>query len=214
MRILLLDFPGLMSSLAIGAIVLFFSGELWIKNFILLCSFLVLGVTVTRWRHEEKRERGLYEHERGWKNVISNGSVPALCCIAYYFNPSMAWIAAYIGSLAAATADKFASELGVLAGKPINLRNLKPAKPGTSGAVSVLGTWMSFIGALLMALIAYYLFEFDPGYIFIIAIIGFIGGFIDTIAGIFEEMGFGTKSTSNIICTIVGLVLGYFFVVL
>jgi uncharacterized protein (TIGR00297 family) len=212
MRVLLLDVPGLVASLLVGAAVLFFSKEFWLQNFILMCSFLVLGVAVTKWRHTEKKERGLYEHERSWKNVLSNGGVPALCCIMYFFNPTPAWIAAYIGSLAAATSDKFASELGVLSGKPINLRNFKTVKPGTSGAVSALGTLMSFNGALIIALIAYFLFSFNPSYIFSIAVIGFLGGFIDTLAGIPEEMGFGTKSTSNIICTVVGLVLGYFFI--
>jgi len=214
MRVFLLDIPGTISALLLGVVVLFFSGVLWLQNFILLFSFLVFGVLVTKWRHEEKKERGLYEHERGWKNVISNGSVPGLCCLMFYFDPSPAWIAAYICSLAAATADKFASELGVLSGKPINLRNLKPAKPGTSGAVSFLGTLMSFNGALLMALVSYLLFQFDPEYVFTIAGIGFFGGFADTIVGILEEMGIGTKSTSNIICTIVGAALGYFFVIL
>ena len=213
-RIFLLDFPGLLASLLIGVTVLYFSKSFWLQNFILLFSFLVLGVIVTKWRHEEKKEKGLYEHERGWKNVISNGMIPAICCIIYYINPSPAWLASYVCSLAAATSDKFGSELGVLSGKPINLRDLKPAKPGTSGAISGLGTLMSFNGALIMALIAYILFSFDPIYIFTIAAIGFLGGFIDTLAGIFEEMGFGTKSTSNMICTIVGVVLGYYFVIL
>ena len=214
MRALLLDIPGLAASFAIGAVILFFSKEFWLQNFVLLFSFLILGVIVTKWRHEEKKERGLYEHERSWKNVLSNGGVPAFCCIAYYFNPVPAWIAAYIGSLAAATSDKFASELGVLSGKPINLRNFKPTKPGTSGAISSLGTLMSFNGALMIALISYFLFSFNPSYIFQIAIIGYLGGFVDTLAGIPEEMGFGTKSTTNIICTIVGLILGYYFTVL
>ena len=213
-RILLLDVPGLVASIAIGAVVLFFSGQFWLQNFILLFSFLILGVAVTKWRHDEKKERGLYEHERSWKNVLSNGGVPALCCIAYYFMPSSVWIAAYIGSLAAATSDKFASELGVLSGKPINLRNLKPTKPGTSGAVSGLGTLMSFTGALIMALVAYFLFSFNPIYIFAIAVIGFFGGLVDTLMGIPEELGFGTKSSTNIICTVVGALLGYLFILL
>jgi len=213
-RILLLDVPGLVASIAIGAVVLFFSGQFWLQNFILLFSFLILGVAVTKWRHDEKKERGLYEHERSWKNVLSNGGVPALCCIAYYFIPNPAWIAAYVGSLAAATSDKFASELGVLSGKPINLRNLKPTKPGTSGAISGLGTLMSFTGALIMALVAYFLFYFNPMYIFAIAVIGFLGGLVDTLMGIPEELGFGTKSSTNIICTVVGALLGYLFILL
>ncbi|MEM2960188.1 MAG: DUF92 domain-containing protein [Candidatus Bathyarchaeia archaeon] len=211
MKILLLDFPGLIMSFIVGIAVLFFSKGFWIQNFILLLSFLLLGVIVTKWRHSEKREKGLYEHERGWKNVLSNGSIPIICCVMYYINMSQTWLSAFICSLAAATADKFGSELGVLSGKPINLRNFKYTRPGTSGAVSPLGTLMSFNGALMIGLISYALFSFDPIYIFGIGFMGFIGGLADTVAGIFEEMGFGTKSTSNIFCTFVGMALGYLF---
>lgn len=212
MRALLLDLPGTIASLVIGVAVLLFSKVFAIQNFVLLLSFLIISVVATKYRHVEKRERGLYEHERSWQNVISNGAVPALCCAAYYFLPNPLWLGAYIGSLSAAASDKFGSELGVLSGKPISLRNFRAVRAGTSGAISALGTFMSFIGALMIALLAYLLLKFDPFTIFVIAAVGFAGGISDTLAGIAEEAGIGTKSTSNIICTIVGALLGYFFI--
>jgi uncharacterized membrane protein len=51
-------------------------------------------------------------------------------------------------------------------------------------------------------------------YIFAIAVIGFLGGLVDTLMGIPEELGFGTKSSTNIICTVVGALLGYLFILL
>jgi len=213
MRILLLDFPGLVASIFIGLVVILSSGEFMLQNFTLLFLFLLISVAATKYRHSEKKEKGLYEHERGWSNVLSNGSVPALCCVQFYLTGSFAWIYAYICSLAAALGDKFGSELGVLSEKPISLANFKRVRPGTSGAISKLGTFMSFVGPLIIATIAYFLFNFRPIMIFVISLIGFIGSFADTIAGIFEERGIGTKGTSNIICTLVGALLGYILVI-
>lgn len=207
MRIFLLDTPGLFASVIIGALVLLFSGAIAIQNFLLLLFFLVISVVATRYKHEEKKERGLYEFERGWQNVISNGIIAALCPVLHFTG----WFGAFIGALAGATADKFGSELGVLSGKPISLKSLKHVKPGTSGAISALGTLMSFVGALLIGLLAYFFFRFDPIQVFLIALVGFAGALSDTIAGVLEEEGIGNKQTSNLICTIVAALLGMIF---
>ena len=53
---------------------------------------------------------GLYEHERGWENVLSNGLLPSILAIGSpYLGPFP-----FIASIAAVTADKFGSEIGVL----------------------------------------------------------------------------------------------------
>ena len=207
MRIFLLDTPGLFASVIIGALVLLFSGAIAIQNFLLLLFFLVISVVATRYKHEEKKEKGLYEFERGWQNVISNGIIAALCPVLHFTG----WFGAFIGALAGATADKFGSELGVLSGKPISLKSLRHVKPGTSGAISALGTLMTFVGALLIGLLAYFFFRFDPIQVFLIALVGFAGALSDTIAGVLEEEGIGNKQTSNLICTIVAALLGMIF---
>ena len=84
---------------------------------VLLLLFLALAVIVTKYGYEKKRELGLYEHERSWENVLANGLVPTICAVLY---PAIGW-GPYVGALAAITADKFASELGVLGGDPIYL---------------------------------------------------------------------------------------------
>lgn len=210
MRVLLLDMAGLIVSLLVGAVVIFFSSWFAVQNFFLLLAFLLIGVTITKYRHEEKREKGVYEHERSWQNVVSNAAFPMMCCVCFYFTGSPVWIAAYIGSIAGAMADKFASEIGVLSERPISLGTLKPVKQGTSGAISLLGTYLSFVGPLLIGIVGYVLYHYDPMAIFAVAIIGFIGSMADSIAGVFEEKGIGTKGTSNIICTIVSGLLALF----
>ena len=214
MRALLLDVKGLLASVLIGALVFFMSGSYGLQNLSILFFFLFISVAATKHMHYEKKQKGVYEHERSWQNVLSNGGVAAITCAGFFFTGNIAWLAAFIGAVAGATADKFASELGVLSKRPISLGTFKPVKQGTSGAISLLGTYLSFIGPLLIGLVVYYFYDIEPFSIFVIALIGFAGSMADSIFGVLEERGIGTKSTTNIICTIASAILGYFFLVL
>ncbi|MCS7109728.1 MAG: DUF92 domain-containing protein, partial [Candidatus Micrarchaeota archaeon] len=187
------------------------SGPYSIQNLLIGLSFLIIGVAITKYMYEEKKEKGVYEHERSWQNVLSNSLFPLISCFFYFVTNDSKWILVYIASFAGAMADKFGSELGVLSPNPISLSNLKPVKEGTSGAVSLLGSYLSFVGALIIGLIGFFLYDYNPLYILLIGLFGFLGSFADSVAGIFEEKGIGSKSTSNFICTLVAGLLGYIF---
>lgn len=204
MKALLLDVKGFAAALTIGGIIVAFSGQWVAQNLALIALFLLLSVAATKYRYEEKKKWGIYEFERGWQNVLSNGIIAALCPLLSFTG----WLPAYVCAVAAAMSDKFGSELGVFGGQPFSLLKLKQVRIGTSGAVSAYGTFFSFVGALLIGLAAYFLFKFDPVLIFFIAAIGFVGSFIDTIAGVAEEIGIGNKHTSNLMCTFSAAVIG------
>ncbi len=201
-NIALLDWAGLALAVAMGIVVAVFGTGAFLA---LLLVFLVLSVVVTRFGHEKKREIGLYEHERSWENVLANGFAPMLCAI---LSPLIGW-GPYVGSIAAITADKFASELGVLGGEPIYLLNFKKVKRGTNGAVTPFGLLMSFDGALLIGIAAYF---FIPNLtlwkILLIGLVGFSGSVADSIVGVLEEKGIGNKATTNAICALFGAVAG------
>jgi uncharacterized protein (TIGR00297 family) len=205
----MLDRLGLTLALAMGAIVLFVDIQraqaLFFPVFLV---FLVASVAVTKYGYSKKREMNLYEHERSWENVLANGLVPVVAAIAA---PSLGW-GAYVGAVAAITADKFASELGVLGGAPISLLTLKAGRKGESGCVSAFGTLMSLDGALIIGIAAFSLMGgANPWIIVQIGLIGFAGSMADSIAGVAEERGLGTKATTNLICAIVGALLGWAF---
>jgi len=201
----MLDKQGLLLALLMGILVYHFGG--W-QYLVIMLTFLFAAVAATKYENKKKREMGIYEHERGWENVLSNGLLPtALAILSNSFGPMP-----YIASIAAVTADKFGSELGVLSDKPISLENLKPVRPGKSGAISILGLVVSLAGATLIGSAAIFAFNINPTQALFIGIAGFIGSFVDSIVGVLEERGIGTKGTTNFICSLTGALIGYYFI--
>ena len=204
-NIALLDFAGIALAVVMGIVVAIASQPAYL---ILMVIFLVLSVAVTKYGYEQKRDLGLYEHERSWENVLANGLVPMICAVA---SPYIGW-GPYVCSLASITADKFASELGVLGGEPISLLNFKKTKTGRNGAITVFGSLMSFDGALLIGISAYLLIpNLDLWKVVTIGVIGFGGSMADSVVGVLEEKGIGTKATTNAICSIFGAICGFAF---
>lgn len=197
-----LDKKGLILAFVMGLIILFFGG---IEYLALMLAFFVLALVVTGYEHGMKREMGIYEHERGWENVLSNGLLPTILA---FLSPTIGPLP-FIGCLGAVMADKFASEIGVLGGQPINLADLKPAKPGVSGAVTIMGTVASLAGAVAIGFVAMYLFDINATIALIIGLGGLLGSIVDSAFGIFEEKGIGTKGTTNFICSVVGALIGF-----
>lgn len=54
---------------------------------------------------------GIYEKKRSMKNVLSNGIVPVAMAILGRYDR---FVGGFIGSIAAATADTMASEIGII----------------------------------------------------------------------------------------------------
>jgi len=197
-----LDKEGIILAVLMGLVILFFGG---LEYLALMLAFFILAMIATGYEHGMKREMGIYEHERGWENVLSNGLLPTILA----FLSSMLGPLPFIGCIAAVTADKFASEIGVLGGKPINLADLKPAKPGTSGAITLMGTVASLAGATAIGFFALYFFNINATRALIMGFAGLAGSIVDSAFGVLEERGLGTKGTTNFICSIVGALIGF-----
>ncbi len=204
-NIALLDMAGIGLALAMGAIVAIFGTSAFLA---LLLIFLIAAVAVTKYGYEKKRQLGLYEHERSWENVLANGLVPTICALLHAY---LGW-GPYVGALAAITADKFASELGVLSGEPVFLLNFKRTKAGRNGAITAFGTLMSFDAGLLVGIAAFFLI---PGLglwkVVAIGLVGLGGSLADSIVGVLEDRGIGNKATTNAICSLFGAVAGFAF---
>ena len=85
---------------------------------LILLSFLGTGFAATRWRYDEKVEKGLHEGaegERGWTNVVANGGVPLLVSIiAAVTGDWETMFPIFTVAVAVAASDTFASEFGGL----------------------------------------------------------------------------------------------------
>ncbi|MEN4006554.1 MAG: TIGR00297 family protein [Methanobacteriaceae archaeon] len=200
-----LDLFGSIFMIIMGIIIIFTAGINWL---LLIFVFLLLGLVSTKYRRKYKKEIGVYEGTRSAKNVISNGMVPFL--MAAFGN-----YAGFIGSIAVATADTLASEIGVIDKHPRLITDFKKVPPGTDGGVSPVGTVAGIIGAGIIGVCAYFLgITADPFNALQIAIIaGTLGCFIDSILGaVLESRNYITNEHVNLFATVAGAVFGILIV--
>ncbi len=201
-----LDKGGIILAIVMGTIIFFYGGPSYLS---LMLLFFILALIATHYEHGMKRDMGIYEHERGWENVLSNGLLPTILAIL----SSTVGPIPFIASVSAVTADKFGSELGVIGKhKPVSIGDMKEVSPGTSGAITLMGTIASLTGAVVIAFIALFVFDINATVALLIGFAGFAGSIADSLFGIFEEKGIGTKGTTNFICSAVGAGIAYIFI--
>jgi uncharacterized protein (TIGR00297 family) len=197
-----LDLAGSVFMVIMGVIIIFTAGFNWL---LLIFIFLILGLVFTKYKHEYKKEIGVYEGTRTIKNVVSNGIVPFVMA-AFGNYPG------FIGSIATATADTMASEVGVLE-TPRLITTLKKVAPGTDGGISPLGTAAGIMGAAIIGICAYLLGISPDNDLFktvaIAVIAGTFGCFFDSILGaVLESRDYLTNEHVNLLATVSGALLG------
>ena len=132
---------------------------------IILLVFFTSSNILSRLFHKQKsamEEKFSKSSRRDWAQVFANGGMAAVMALTAFIirqvDPQSDWLVlcwyAFAASLAAATADTWATEIGVLSRTwPISLRTFKPVEPGSSGAVSLAGWLAATSGAALIALL-------------------------------------------------------------
>lgn len=131
-----------------------------------LLFFFLTGTALSRWHKARKAQRLEHSDAQGRRagQVLANGGVAALAVAGAALWPAPIWWAAFGGAIAAATADTWATELGVLARRAVLITTLAPAPIGRSGAVSASGTAGGVAGAVLAAGVAAWAAAWDaPG---------------------------------------------------
>jgi uncharacterized protein (TIGR00297 family) len=121
--------------------------------------------------------------ERDAGQVLANGGLAAAAAVGYGWTAHPGWLVAVAGSLAAANADTWATELGVLARTwPRRILNGQRVEPGTSGAISGPGLLAALAGAGLVSLGAA-AFASDVRLGVAAAVGGFAGAMVDSFLG-------------------------------
>lgn len=218
-NVMTLDGKGVLLAVVFGAAILLLGRNYGLLFLADLLAFLIFSAVVTRAGRHRKEGIGMYEHARGWKNVLANGLVPVIIAGIYLVNSyanlvsPLLIVFAYIASASAITSDKFSSEIGVLDGEPTMLLTMKKVKKGVSGAVTGMGLTASILGAFIISLSALFvsgaLGLSTIQYIGLVAALtfsGFLGSIVDSVLGYYEEQGIGSKYTSNFICAVAGAV--------
>jgi uncharacterized protein (TIGR00297 family) len=90
---------------------------------------------------------------RDYAQVIANGGVAGIIVILGYFYPNPINYIVYLSVVAASTADTWATEIGFFSNKlPRLITNFKAVSKGTSGAISILGTFAAMLGSFIIVL--------------------------------------------------------------
>ena len=221
LRANILDKQGIIAAALLGLFVGFLGHWTWL---LLLLCFLLSSHIATKWRFEEKTERGLNESadgHRGWVNVAANGGMPALVALLTFVVDdweSGLWM--FAAAVAVATSDTWASEIGCLDQRVRMITTLKPCEAGVNGGFSPNGQLAAAAGGLLIgasALVAS-LVMFSASIsdqILIAGIVsglGFLGCQIDSVLGaVLENRGFLTKGSVNALSIIAGVALMWLY---
>jgi uncharacterized protein (TIGR00297 family) len=186
---------GAAAALAIGTTIFAGGGAPWFAALVVFFVTSTLLGKVGRARKEAvKREFSKGDTRDAWQ-ALANGGVAALAALAMLIAPAPAWAAAFLGALATANGDTWATELGVLSrGEPISLVRLARVPRGTSGAVSPLGLAATAGGAAaigLVAALAPRAFQMAPLRALATAVIaGTLGSLVDSLLGATVQAGF------------------------
>lgn len=178
---------GAVAATVVGGAVLAFGGLSWALT---LVAFFVVASALSRFRRAAKDERlgglGTIADPRGRnaRQVLANGGWAVLAALGAAWAPGRLWPPVFFGSLAAAAADTWATELGVLSGRlPRSVRTWQRVPPGTSGGVTWLGTAAAAGGAAFVAAVGYALGDLRAAEVAAVAFAGAAGALVDSALG-------------------------------
>jgi len=179
-----LDLGGAFGAMIIGSIVFSIGGLPWVVPMVV---FYILSSILSKiGKSKKKIIREVVEKDdiRDVYQVLANGIVAFICALLYWYTGDDIFFIFFLGSIAAATADTWGTEIGVLSkAKPVNIIRFYPVEAGSSGGITVLGTFGAFLGASALS-ISGLLSTLEKSRIFIPIIIGgFLGALTDSILG-------------------------------
>ena len=185
LKLKILDFKGTISSIFMGNLIYLVTG---IGGFILVIEFFIIGYICTRFRFKQKRRKGIAQEKggiRSWENVVANGFAFSLFGTIYFLTNNELFLVGFITSIAIATGDTLATEIGLLSSKkPRLITNLKEVETGRSGGITILGSLASIFGIIIIILSSSINgFSFNMNILYVTIIGAFFGILIDSIIG-------------------------------
>lgn len=147
---------GMLAAILMGTIYYGAGNAFW---FGILLVFFITSSALSRWRADAKAALEEAYDKTGRRDagqVMANGGIGMVLCLAYWLWPDPVWIWLFVGAMATVTADTWATEIGSLSQKPprsVLTGRIMPT--GASGGVSLLGTLAAAAGGVLIGLSAW-----------------------------------------------------------
>lgn len=127
---------------------------------------------------------------RNARQVWANGFWLAITLMIWFVTRYDIFFFAGAGSIAAATADTWATEIGGhrVKGKTWNISNFKTVKPGADGGISIAGTLASILGSLTIGMLTFFLFSDSSIWLILtITLSGLSGSLADSVLGAIKQ---------------------------
>ncbi|MFB6178433.1 MAG: TIGR00297 family protein [Halorientalis sp.] len=207
--------PGMLTGVFLGLLTIVLGDYGW---FAMLITFFGIGGLSTKYRYDEKIDRGIAEANegaRGSGNVLANSTTALVAVIGAAASPShipvspVIFLFAFAGSIAAAMSDTLSSEIGGLFDNPRLVTTFQRVDPGTDGAVTWQGELAGVIGGVLIAAIALAMFDevTVTGFGVIVAA-GIVGMTADSLLGATIEGLYVDNQGVNFLATLVAAIAG------
>ncbi|HYF80275.1 MAG TPA: DUF92 domain-containing protein [Symbiobacteriaceae bacterium] len=175
---------GVLGAIITGTVLFGLGG--WVGGLALIAFFVSSSLLSKLFRRRKADVEAEYAKTgtRDLGQAMANGGVAAAAILLMAITGDLRFLGAALGALAAANADTWATELGVLSpSAPRLITTFRQVAPGTSGAVSLTGTLAAAAGAafvgLVPALTAPQLWKTIPW----LALAGLAGAFLDSLLG-------------------------------
>lgn len=196
---------GAVAGFVVGAGILALGG--WL-SWVLLMVFFGSSSVLSRLKASAKNSLDAL-HEKGSRRdhvqVLANGGVGLIMSAVFAATGQPMFLIALAVSFAAANADTWASEIGILAARrPVSILTGRPLPRGTSGGVTPLGFLASAAGSGLVAAV------FTAGYglrvgwswslVAVFAVVtagGFLGSVIDSVLGATVQAQYTDRDTGE-----------------
>jgi uncharacterized protein (TIGR00297 family) len=200
-RLHCLSKSGAVASTVVGILLAVFGS---FSAFFIMTFFVIMSFFATMRDIDRKVEMGLQEGqfgERGWKNVAAVAFPPVLITIVHYFTgfDQATYVIMFLTSVVVAGSDTIASEMGVKDPKTYLITTFERVPPGTDGGISLFGTLVSTIAALVIAVIGWAIMAQTVHWAVLIPFaFGVFGNLLDSVFGaLIERKGLISKYTNN-----------------
>lgn len=186
-KIRFLDAGGAAGAFLLGLIIFGFGG--WLFTIPILVFYITSSLLSATGKKRKKKYEASFEKTglRDAMQVVANGGIPGLLVLIWYFFSLPVLYNLYLAALAVATADTWATEIGLLAGRrPRLITSLERVGHGRSGAVSQAGFTAAIAGSAVIALSGRFCNpEITNGLVMtaVVIVSGFLGNIIDSFLG-------------------------------